>query len=113
MGRSLWPGGDARLSAGALGWFAESGFGIYNDDRVSDPRGLRLSGRGVEGRAGLDRRDSRVWMETSAPPVLERKRSLGSLLPVFSAPEHIFEFRSAPKRGVCFRRTYGIAKAMS
>ena len=34
---------------------AETGLGIYNDDRVSDPRGLarRFSGGGGEGCAGL------------------------------------------------------------
>jgi len=31
---------------------AEGGFGIYNDDRVSDPRGLSDSGGGDEGCAG-------------------------------------------------------------
>jgi len=38
-------------------------------------------GRGLR---RLERCNPRVRMETSAPPVLERKRSLGSLLPAFS-----------------------------
>ena len=51
-------------------------FSIYNVERVSDPRRLEISGCGDEGRA-IHERDPRVRMETSAPPVLERKRSLG------------------------------------
>ena len=35
------------------GWFAKFGFGIYNEDRVSDPRGLGNSGGGDEDRSGL------------------------------------------------------------
>ena len=59
-------------------------FSIYNIERVSDPRRLTHFGHGDEGRV-VDKRDPRVQMETSAPPALERKRSLGLLLPVFAS----------------------------
>jgi len=57
--------------------FQKCGFGIYNDDRVSDPRGLRdflASGRGLRRLTGAIRGCG--W-KRPAPPVLERKRSLG------------------------------------